>query len=92
MPSSIKFKVISALHKCFYDDSIEKFPSISGISLLKGEKASFQAVYFDTKPDNALNFAHVCIEGNFKTQFRLNRLYVCHRPTPYAHTTTMKTI
>ena len=66
MPSSIKFKILSALEKCFYDDDINSFEEISYISLLKNEVASIQLAYFDTKPDNDLNFANVCIDGELK--------------------------
>ena len=45
---TIKFKAISSLEKCFYDDDFDKFPKLTEISMLKNERLSFQLALFQT--------------------------------------------
>ena len=42
----IKLKVVSSLEKPFHDMHVEQFPALERISLLKGERISFQ-IFFD---------------------------------------------
>ncbi len=52
----LKTKLVSSLEKVFYDDSMEKLPSLEHISVLKGERFSFQVVY---EPDYDSSFGRM---------------------------------
>ncbi len=62
---AFEVKVISSLEKCFYDEDISKFPSLSEISMLKNEKLSFQVAYRLYEQRNKM-FANVVIDGGLK--------------------------
>ena len=66
MEQTLKFKAISSMEKCFYDDDIDKFPELSEISMLKNEKVSFQLAFRET--DNAVGkrFVSLYIDGELK--------------------------
>ncbi len=61
----LKFKAISSLEKCFYDDDFDKFPELSEISMLKNEKLSFQLAYRLEEQRNRM-FATYKIDGELK--------------------------
>lgn len=44
--NDFKMKIVSSLEKCFCDDNIDDKKEINRLSLLRGEKISFQIVYF----------------------------------------------
>lgn len=44
----LQTKIISSQQKAFIDDSIEAYPRLQNISVLQGEKLSFQLLYVDT--------------------------------------------
>jgi transcription antitermination factor NusA-like protein len=43
----LKTKIVSSQQKAFIDDKIDKFPKLESISVLRGEKLSFQLLYVD---------------------------------------------
>ncbi len=63
--NTVKFKAISSLEKCFYDDDFEKFPELKNISMLKNEKLSFQLV-FKVSAEQRKFFGQLKIEGELK--------------------------
>ena len=50
----LKTRLTSSLEKAFIDDSIEKFPIIERLSILKGERFSCQLLYVDEGPQYSL--------------------------------------
>ncbi|MBQ5842317.1 MAG: hypothetical protein IIW63_04105, partial [Clostridia bacterium] len=42
-----KTKIVSSQQKAFLDDSIDSFPRLEKISVLRGERLSFQLLYVD---------------------------------------------
>ncbi len=62
---NFKLKVISSLEKCFYDESIDKFPELCEISMLKNEKLSFQVAYKLLEQRNKM-YTNVVIDGALK--------------------------
>lgn len=65
MEQTLKFKAISSMEKCFYDDDFDKFPELSEISMLRNEKLSFQLAYRETAQLNK-RFAVLKIDGALK--------------------------
>ena len=63
MRDTLKFKAISSLEKCFYDDDAEKFPMLTEISLLKNEKLSFQLLIKETDDNVEKYLAFLKIDG-----------------------------
>ena len=49
-----KTKLTSSLEKAFIDDNIDKFPTLSALSVLKGERFSVQLLYVDEGPEYSL--------------------------------------
>ena len=43
----LKTKIVSSQQKAFIDDSIDRYPRLEQISVLRGEKLSFQLLYVD---------------------------------------------
>lgn len=66
MRDTLKFKAISSLEKCFYDDDAEKFPMLTEISLLKNEKLSFQLLIKETDDNIEKYLAFLKIDGKLK--------------------------
>lgn len=64
MSDTLKLKVISSLEKCFYDDSYEKFPVLSSVSMLKNEKLSFQLLIKETNENIEKYLASLKIDGS----------------------------
>ena len=52
----LKTKLTSSLEKAFIDDSIDIFPAITHLSVLKGERFSVQLLYVDEGPQYSLPF------------------------------------
>ena len=50
----LKTKITSSLEKAFIDESIDKFPVLNRISVLKGERFSVQLLYVDEGPEYSL--------------------------------------
>lgn len=48
MQTTLKAKLISSLEKCFIDESIDTKPTLERISILHGQRLSFQLVMTDT--------------------------------------------
>ncbi len=64
--STIIFKAVSSLEKCFYDDDINKFAALESISMLKNEKLSFQLAFRETNENGAKRFVSLVIDGELK--------------------------
>ena len=60
---TLQFKLISALEKCFYDEDIARHDTLSELSLLQNEVASFQIAYRETDVTKEKRYATVRIEG-----------------------------
>lgn len=62
----LKTKLVSSLEKAFIDESIENFAIMNHITVLKGERFSFQLLYVDEGPEYTLPwrpFVSLSIDG-----------------------------
>ena len=81
---SVKFKAISALEKCFYDDDFDKFSELSEISMLKNEQLSFQLAFIQTEHKNQI-FADYKINGALSDYINVRETVCvpCAKPVNY---------
>ncbi len=84
MSETLKLKVVSSLEKCFYDDSIEKFPTLEHISMFKNEKLSLQICIKETD-DNVENYlATLKIEGALRDFISVKQILCVPNAKPTA--------
>ncbi len=73
---TLQFKLISALEKCFYDEDIERYDTLSALSMLQNEVASFQIAYRETDATKGKRYAEVRIGGALRDYITVKQV-VC---------------
>ena len=78
--STVKIRTISALEKCFFDDSLDEKIVYTNATALTGERFSYQiALLLDEMPMGGKQVVHYKLEGpNLQDQIRIARVdHVC---------------
>ena len=86
MNQPFKIKFISALEKCFKDESFESKPELKSISMFKNEHLSVQLVYTYTDPELVRkNINKVKIESPLKDYISISVVEPVNVPLPTYH-------
>ena len=89
MNEKFKIKFISALEKCFKDESIESKPELKSISMFKNEHLSVQLAYTYTDPELTLKaISKVKVESPLKDYITINVAEEANVSVPTYHNVT----
>ena len=59
----LQTKIVSAMEKCFLDQSADDFKEIKKLRMYKNERASIQLLVYDDTEERKATFLHISIEG-----------------------------
>ena len=73
--STVKIRPISALEKCFFDDSLDEKIVYTNATALTGERFSYQiALLLDEMPMGGKQVVHYKLESDLQDQIRIARV------------------